>query len=386
MPRFRSRYIFARITTDLAFLNETISTSTSLPAHISQHSPQHSMASPSEQTLLVTGANGFVAAHVIDQALYRGYNVRGTVRSESSANKVRDLFAEYGSRFSLSIVGDFTNKDALKPAFAGTAKPITGVISVAAPFTLKVEDNSRDLLDPAIQSAIAVLEATKLFGPSVRRVVSTSSFGAVLDLSQGYRPGYTYTEEDWNPTGYDTAAAADSATAYAASKALSEQAMWDWVKREQPAFSLATIAPTWVFGPHVGGIANLQRLNESSAALWGLLNAKAIPPTDFAGFVDVRLVAAAHLNAFEKPAAGGHRFLLSEHFDYQSAVDVLREELPELRSRIPVGKPGAGKLEEVYVVNGHKAESILGIEYIPLKKTMKDSFLELLEAERKVSA
>jgi hypothetical protein len=35
----------------------------------------------------------------------------------------------------------------------------------------------------------------------------------------------------------------------------------------------------------------------------------------------------------------------------------------------------------VYTVNGEKAENILGIEYMPLDKTMKDSILQLLEAE-----
>lgn len=142
-------------------------------------------------------------------------------------------------------------------AFSGTAEPITGVINVAAPFSIKVEDPTRDLLDPAIKSAAGVLEATKRFGSNVRRVVNTSSFAAILDLKKGYRPGYTYTEEDWNPTTYEEAVGADPTTAYAASKSLAEKFMWDWVKFEQPAFSLASINPSWIFGPHVGRIADL---------------------------------------------------------------------------------------------------------------------------------
>lgn len=85
--------------------------------------------------------------------------------------------------------------------------------------------------------------------------------------------------------------------------------------------------------------------------------------------------------AFARPDAGGHRFLISSHFDYQTAVDSLREDFPQLRSRLPKGSPGAGKLEKVYIVNGEKAENILGIKYIPLNKTMKDSVLQFLEAE-----
>lgn len=119
----------------------------------------------------------------------------------------------------------------------------------------------------------------------------------------------------------------------------------------------------------------------SSEALWRLINAKEVPPTDFAGFADVRVVVTAYLEVFERPEAGGHRFLLGRHFDYQTAIDLLREDLPQLSSRLPKGTPGAGKLEKVYIINGGKAEKILGIKYIALNKTMKDSVLQLLEAE-----
>ncbi|KAK3356587.1 hypothetical protein B0T25DRAFT_537016 [Lasiosphaeria hispida] len=342
------------------------------------------MPSPSEQTIIVTGANSYVAGHIIKLALEKGYYVRGTVRSESSTAKVRDIFSDYASRLSFGTVPDIARPELYESAFASPSAPITGVINVAAPFALKVDDNRRDLLDPAIGGATAVLDAVKRFGPDVRRVVNTSSFAAINDLGQGARPGYAYSEKDWNPMSYDEAASANAVAAYCASKALAERAMWDWVGAEKPAFTLATINPPWVFGPHVGGLTDTKHLNESSNLLFSIIGAQDIPGFDFGGFVDVRVLADAHLAAFEKDEAAGQRFLVGTHFDYQSVVDSVRKDLPELRDRLPTGQPG--KKPDAYVVDGSKAEKILGISYIPLSETMRDSFQEFLDAETQTVA
>lgn len=342
------------------------------------------MVSPSEQTLLVTGANSYVASHIIKLALEKGYYVCGTVRSESSTASVREKFASYGDKLSFGIVPDITKPELFEAAFANPTRPITGVINVASPFVLNVKDNKRDLLDPAIGGGIAILEATKRYGTNVRRVVNTSSFASMLDINAGARPGYTYTEADWNPMTYDEAAVAPGAAAYCASKALAERAMWDWMAKEKPGFGLVVMNPPWVFGPHVGGIKDTKHLNESSHALYSLIGAKEIPPVDFAGFVDARTIAEAHIAAFEKEGVEGQRFLVGSHFDYQSVVDAVRSQLPELKDRIPQGTPG--KIPETYALDGSKAERVLGIKYISLGDSMKDSYVQFLEADKAVAA
>ena len=343
------------------------------------------MASPSEQTLLVTGANSYVASHIIKLALEQGYHIRGTVRSESSTGSIREKFPSYTEQLSFAVVPDITDPALFEAAFANPTKPITGVINVASPFVLNVQDNKRDLLDPAIGGGIAILEATKRYGSNVRRLVNTSSFASMLDMNAGARPGYTYTEADWNPMTYEEAATAPGPAAYCASKALAEKAMWEWMSREKPEFGLVVMNPPWVFGPHVGGIKDTGRLNESSHALYSLIGAKELPPVDFAGFVDARTIAEAHIAGFEKDKEGveGERFLVGSHFDYQSVVDALREQLPELKDKIPEGTPGKGP--ETYKLDGSKAERVLGIKYITLADSMRDSFVQFLEADSKAA-
>ncbi|KAL2002163.1 hypothetical protein VTN02DRAFT_518 [Thermoascus thermophilus] len=344
-----------------------------------------------QKTILVTGASGFIAAHVLTSFLEAGYNVRGTVRSEATADKVRQSHAKYADRLSFAIVPDMGVPDAFDEAVKG----VDGVIHTATPFQIKVEDNERDLLRPAIDGTVNILRSIKKYAPQVNRVVVTSSFASILDLSKGNRPGYVYTEADWNPATYEEAAdpKADGGFAYCAAKALAERAAWDFVAQEKPNFDLVTLCPPMVYGPNENATADLAKLNTSSADIYQLM-APTNKPTDplpsngFWSFVDVRDVALAHLKAYEVPEAGGERFFLCRgNFSYQMMADILREKIPELRDRVPIGKPGSGfGGVELYKPDASKAQRILGITFRDLEEPVVDSARSLLELEKKVAA
>lgn len=159
------------------------------------------------------------------------------------------------------------------------------------------------------------------------------------------------------------------------------------MEKNKPSFDLVALNPAWVFGPHAVPLDSLNHLNQSTGALWALVDKDAIPPPDFMGFVDSRDNAKAHIAAIETQEAGGQRFILAQHFDYQSVVDAVRDELPKYASRFPKGRPGAGweqvKNKEVYKIDASKAERVLGLEYTSLAQSMKDSYLELFNAEKK---
>lgn len=67
---------------------------------------------PKGSLVVVTGANGFIGSHVVDQLLQHGYNVRGTVRNVAKNSWLNDYFsAKYGpGRFSLAEVPDMSMK------------------------------------------------------------------------------------------------------------------------------------------------------------------------------------------------------------------------------------------------------------------------------------
>lgn len=338
------------------------------------------MPAPSEQTILITGASGFVASHIIHEFLAAGYNVRGTVRSASAVSKLAAAQGTLSSRLSYAIVPSVSAPGALDEALKG----VSGVIHTASPFILSPKDNEEDLLKPAISMTTSVLAAAAKY-PEIKRVVVTSSFASIVDILAGLRPGYTYTESNWNPVTYPEAVAAtNGAFAYCASKKLAEEAAWKWVDEHKPSFTLSTICPPWVFGPSINPITSLEHVGESTGLIWKLINGsfKTVPEIDFAGFADVRDVAVAHLKAFENEAAGGQRFLVGTHFDYQSAANTIRKDFPELRERVPEGTPSV--FQEAYEVDGSKAAEKLGVQYTPLEVTMRDTVKELLEAEKRL--
>lgn len=71
------------------------------------------------KTVLLTGGSGFVAAHILNSFLSRGYNVCATVRSQKSADKVKNDHSEYADQLSFAIVEDITKPGAFDEAVKG---------------------------------------------------------------------------------------------------------------------------------------------------------------------------------------------------------------------------------------------------------------------------
>lgn len=327
--------------------------------------------------ILVTGASSFVGTHVIKTFLKNGYHVRGQVRNAGSAEKVRKAFPTAGDTLTTVEVPDIT----VPGAFDEAVKDVAGVIHCASPFVMQVEDNERDLLDPAVKGTNRILEAVASRAPQVKRVVITSSFAAILDPQQGLRPGYTYTEADWNPTTYDEAVQTPSgAVAYCASKAFAEKAAADFVATNKPGFTVSTVCPPMVYGP-VEHDADLAKLNTSIADIYRFMDGstKEPGPTGFPTFADVRDVAEAHLRAYERDQPGRY-FITSGTFEYGDVCRVLREVLPDRKDKIP--DPEATPRAEFYKVDNSKTGKELGMTFTSLHDSIRDTALSLVALEQ----
>ncbi|PWN39818.1 NAD(P)-binding protein [Ceraceosorus guamensis] len=343
-------------------------------------------ATTTAKHVALTGASGFVGAHVLREALASGYQVRSIVRSESKGKELQRLFPS--PRHTLAYVTDIRNADELREAFRG----IDVVQHVASPYTLKFQDAERDMLQPAIDGTLAVLKAAH-DTPSIKHVLITSSFAAQNCYEKGGSiRDYTYTEKDWNPASYEDAKKSDNKVyTYAASKGLAEKAAWEFVESAKPQFVLTTFMPPGIIGPIVHPVAKMEDLNTSCANVWSVVSGAAggVPPTLLPQTVDVRDVAKAHVEAMSHPEkSANQRFSLCGYYmDWQLVVDFLKSRFPEHASTLPTGTPGTpNQPGPVAKLDSAKAKNLLGIEWTPWQDTFADLTSQLYQLQENVKA
>ncbi|VUC31102.1 unnamed protein product [Clonostachys rosea] len=332
--------------------------------------------------VLLTGGSGFIAAHVLNALLHRGYTVVTTVRSKEKGDQIlaahTDVVAQ--SRLTYAIVSDISQKNAFDSALANQpGAPFDYVIHTASPFPASFENPLKDVLEPAVNGTNGILQSVKQFAPSVKRVVITSSFAAMLDHKN---PPKTYDETVWNPVTWDEAVNDHSLT-YRGSKTFAERAAWDFVEKEKPNFDVVALNPPMVYGPVVHHLGSLSRLNTSNMRIRDFIQGKhrdnELPPTRNYLFTDVRDLALAHVKAIEVPEAGGKRFFVTAgHYTNKRIVDAIRETHPELSSRL-AQNPIDDLPADVYGYDNSRVKEVLGIEFRSLKECIGDATTSLLE-------
>ncbi|KAI5477460.1 D-lactaldehyde dehydrogenase [Pseudohyphozyma bogoriensis] len=342
----------------------------------------------SSTLVLVTGCTGYLAAHVTQQLLRKGFSVRGTVRSKAKGEYLDDLFRREGiDRHWEWVVVEDLQKDG---AFNEAVRGVDAIEHTASPFTYEMNDPWEDLIHPAVNGTLALLNAA-LMEPKVKRVVITSSIAAIMDPKEGY---YTFTENDWNeasvPLVEKCGKEAGASQAYRASKTLAEQAAWKFVKDYtvdgKAPFDITTVNPSLIFGPPIHQFSGPSGLN-ASVNIWYqfLLGNKteqdAITVNNT--FVDVRDVAAIHVAALTSEAASNQRFIVNNGtLFYQAFLDYLHSPAQaSLISAFPntiKGIPGyAQPLGNV--LDASKAKRVFGWEPIPWEETVEEDIDELVE-------
>ena len=243
--------------------------------------------------LFITGASGFIAKHIVLQALNAGHSVTGSVRSLTRGDEIREAVAPHltdaDALANLSFMAlDLTQDTGWRAALQGH----DALLHTASPFPMGQPKSADDLIIPARDGTRRALTAAADAG--VNRVILTSSCAAIWEQVPADREA---TEEDW------TDPDAPGVGAYVQSKTLAERLAWEIARDTDLA--LTAINPSMVMGPPLD-----RHFGASAAIVKRLLSGKDPVNIDTGmGSVDVRDVARMHLAAVADPSTAGERFI-----------------------------------------------------------------------------
>ena len=339
---------------------------------------------PGTEPVLVTGGSGFVGSHLVARLLERGYRVRATVRSVANSVKVAPLRAmqeRYPGQLDLFEAQLLVDGD-----FDAAMEGCGVVFHVASPFLMpeKIKDGQRDVVEPALVGTRNVLGSVERT-PSVRRVVFTSTVGAVfgdyVDVLE--MDGGVLSEKYFNTT------STVENNPYHYAKTVAEQAAWE-AAEGQTRWRLVSVNPGLVLGPSLTPASESGSLFLLEELFKGYFFYGA-PDFSFTT-VDVRDVADAHIAAAENADAHGRYILASERMaSFADMARVLRGRYPRNlrlpRTRLPhwpvrVLGPAFGLTQDYirkhlgirFEVDNGRGVRELGVSYRPIEETVLDHY------------
>jgi dihydroflavonol-4-reductase len=175
-----------------------------------------------QMKILVTGANGFLAANIVRELIARNFEVRGMVRKNA------DMCSLQGISFEI-FYGNITCADDVDKAVSGC-----DVVIHAAADTSQRFSNAAPLLKVNVEATRLLVEASKKH--SVQRFIFIST-GNTIDFGTKENPGH-----EGNPLGK-----LFQKSGYALSKLEAEELILNEVRINN--FNAVIVNPTFMIGP-----------------------------------------------------------------------------------------------------------------------------------------
>lgn len=266
--------------------------------------------------VLVTGGSGYIAGFIIRQLIAEGWEVNTTIRNLAREGEVRGWLGTDNTKLRF-FAADLMSDDGWADAVAGCSH----VAHVASPLPTSAPKSDDELIVPAREGALRALRFARDAG--VKRVVLTSSVAAI---SYGQKGKTRFTEADWTDVN------SPDAYAYVKSKTIAERAARDWIAREGGGLEFCTVNPSLVLGPLLAA-----DFSTSLEAIKKLMDGSipGLPRLGF-GIVDVRDVAAMHVQLLTEASVDGERFIASGPSLWMEEVAaILRSGLGADARRVP---------------------------------------------------
>jgi dihydroflavonol-4-reductase len=297
--------------------------------------------------VLITGANGFLAANVARELIKRGCEVRGMVRGKADLTSLEGLSIEY-------FKGNITNHAHVNKAVKGC-----DVVIHAAADTSQRFDTAGPLRKVNVEATRYFAEAC--IDHSVKRFIFVST-GNTIDFGTPENPGH-----EGNPLGK-----LFRKSGYALSKLEAEKMVAGMVKNR--GLNAVIVNPTFMIGPYDA--------KPSSGRILKMMYPRKMVfiPKGGKNFVDVRAAAAAICNAFERGTPGERYLLAGVNLTYRQFLKIVRRGMKTCPVVIPqwllVGIGALGSLSRKMGVHSelsvYNARILSSLDYYTNKKAVSE--------------
>ena len=290
------------------------------------------------KTICVAGASGLVGSSIVKEALFRGYNVHGTLRDATAKEKVHYLNLLEGSNnlklFSADMQTTSTFDEALKGTDAvfitcliPTYKGPTGVLAKE----MEYEQGYEEIIRPTVDGCVGILKSAHKQG--VRQAVICSSTSSTNPV-----PAVTIKNEidHWS----DEQEQCRSKKFTSAAKTVMEKAAMHFAKEHN--IRLSIILPTGLYGQailpehmHHNPFAWLQRVIDGGQPR------HETTPNDSASMIHLEDLAKLFLAAYENSGASGRYFGVFDSLHWQDIYAECQKILPNMRMPNPLTERAA---------------------------------------------
>lgn len=329
-------------------------------------------------TFAVTGANGFIASHLITKLLSCGHNVRGTVRDTTDASKMgtlNNLNAKYPGQLKIFEVSNLKDPASMIEAFSG----VDGVFHLAAvhpEYGFKdVPEGREEVISTAVEGSLGVMKACK--EATVKRVVLTSSLAAV---ECGNDEG-TLTESTWaDASVYDNTENQrgngqwSTHYAYVKSKVEQEKAVTAYCTENN--IDLRVVVPgNLCIGPvastHINGtMKRIADIMQGTNTLKGCADL---------GIVHVQDVVETEVKCMTTDSASGRYLVTSDMVKIEDMFTTIKELYPQYRiaelNNQDISSGIAGKARSVET----RVTKELDVNLTPFSSCLKDAVDSMIE-------
>jgi nucleoside-diphosphate-sugar epimerase len=329
-----------------------------------------------QNSVFVTGGTGLVGSHLLYKLVISGERPAVIYRSEAKKEFVKKVFGYYSEKpdelfNSLTwINAELDSIESLKPALRGAVM----VYHCAAEVSFDPSDREK-IIKNNIRLTENIVQACIELG--VSKLCHVSSVAAIGSNKEGTP---IREEQEW----YDSV----PHSAYAISKHLSEDIVWEGIKR---GLNAVIINPSVIFGPGDWDHGSSEFFSRISKGM--LFYTKGVT-----GYVDVRDVADSMVKLMNSPVSGRRFIISSENLSFYDIFSMIAESLGAGKPHIYIPRiilrPAMGIIKIISAFSGRKSavtsENLsaawskqiydnsriireTGISFIPVRKSIEDT-------------